>query len=257
MTNRYCYDMPVTSWSANPLKRISIHYMAYNKPCTFQVSRFDTLEFPLEKFTQSTKTRATLNDFIKKKELPVQWGGVSSQVFKPSPRVFLGLIMGLSDCSSEDYVKYDIPLLKKAISWPLTYPSHAFINLIAKKDSLGPWVYKSMAATYMLRATNSICLEEAIVKMNNLIKSKAREMGLDMEVFSGENLLLEIAHIQCLLLISASRSTMLIKSQIPKVFRIILDYDKLMSEYSKEIATFSEDVSGLSDMIEIDSGCYC
>ncbi|QBQ01766.1 nonstructural protein [Tico virus] len=204
MASKYLFDRPVVSRTSDQLKRIFVHYTAFNKVCKYPITRFMSLEVPTVYYAVVEDERPSLPDFYRMGQLPARWGfPEDSQVTKRSPRKYLGLSIGLSSLDSKDYVRFDEPLLKSAISWPLTYPSHVFLNLLVKRESMGPWMFKSICATYFCRMTNCEEIDIALVRAHKIIINEATKMGLDITQFSGENLLMEICHIQCIKLLEA------------------------------------------------------
>ncbi|AEL29660.1 nonstructural protein [Munguba virus] len=222
----FLWNLPVVRPSSCFLGLPSVNYVAFNKMATFEACKVNGAEIPLKHLKLCYDKRPTLFDFLRNREVPVSWGDhTDDQILNRSPRTFEGLMFGLSEIEEVEYGRYNEPYLKKAVSWPLSYPSHTFFNLAVRKTEMGNWLHSSMWATMMLRMSHTDNLEESIIKVRKRIIEKANDMGLDLSLFTGENLILEIAHLQCLRLIYASRKERERGVNHSKTYSIVRSYD--------------------------------
>ncbi|API68882.1 nonstructural protein [Bujaru virus] len=222
----FLHRLPVINTNSCFMGKPAVHYVDFYKRTPFEVCSVNGAEIPLKYFKASSDKRENLSEFLKRREVPLSWGlHTDSQILIRSPRVFEGLMLGLSEITDEHYGMFNEPAIKKAVSWPLTFPSHVFFTLAVKKSELGEWLHSSMWATQMLRVGMTESLEEAIPKVRKRIISKANDMGLDTRIFSGENMIMEIAHIQCLRMIYASRIERERACNHSKVYTLLRSFD--------------------------------
>ncbi|QBQ01761.1 nonstructural protein [Pena Blanca virus] len=245
----FMFKYPVVTRDSFSMGRPFVNYVSYNKATSFEVSSMIGAEFPLKIFKSSLDSRPRLQDFYSKGQMPRSWGlQYESQVSTPSPRVFEGLAFGLSRIDDANYGKFNEPLIKKAISWPLGYPSHVFFSLLVNKSDLGEWVHPSMLMTEILRLGKSLSPEESIVRVHKKILRKAHDMGLDTRIFTGENIISEIVHIQCLRMIYASRKEMCSGILHSPMYTLIRSFDCYpFTTYCPEFHFLDEDDKTIAD----------
>ncbi|AKF42393.1 NS protein [Capira virus] len=201
--NKYALELPCISMSIGPLHRPSVNYIHFNKNYNTSVSSYRGLEIPCHNLRQSLVEKRKLSYFLKDSEIPRQWGHVGSMVTMKSPSFFDTSIERISKLRMEDCLRWCEPNIKKALSWPLGYPSlkffyHSFIESYNHR-----WVDKCDFATQIVRIGGGLGLDDSILFTHSKMIGELALREISYDVLTGENLSKEIAYVQMIRMLIA------------------------------------------------------
>ncbi|AEL29692.1 nonstructural protein [Uriurana virus] len=224
--NFFAVDYPLVSFSVNKLRRIQVDYVPYCKEDRDPISLYDCLEFPVTSFTQVPGIRSKLRDYYDFNQLPVSWGPAKPGVSNESSTKFSSLISKIADLEVTDCLKHNEPNIKRALSWPYSYPSLLFFKLSAKKDDYGIWEYKGLAMTSIMRASKVTQIDRCVVFFHKKILREAMELGEPEGEYPGRDLFLECASVICVRLLRAYKYDLIYDEPHSKLLKLIREFDE-------------------------------
>ncbi|QCI62734.1 NSs [Cacao virus] len=224
--NYYMLDMPLVSYSTLNIRRIQVDYVPFNKMSVCPVSKYEDMEFEVTSYSQKPGSKNTLYDFYSVGEIPVSWGVNHPGVRLESSTKFLSLIHEISRLEINDVLKHNEPNLKRALCWPFSYPTLQFFSLIRLKDELGPWSYKGIVMTQIMRASKCTQIDRCVVNFHKRIQREALELGDDIGCYPGRNLVLEACSVICLRLLQSYRYDLEYDAPHSKLMKLVQDFDE-------------------------------
>ncbi|API68894.1 nonstructural protein [Tapara virus] len=204
----YLYDRPIIFRQSQ--EDCSVQYLAFNSFTDREVCVNNDMEIPVENYMASCAFRESLQDFYRAGTLPLKWGDEMpvNRVTKGSYRLMDGVIESLSRFSREDIIKSYLPNVQNALSWPLGYPTLDFIKACVMDTPL--YTRKSTHATLIFRTGQPAdCLDQSFVNSHRRIVMESVTRGFDVKTFTGQNLVRDIASLQCVRVLNAYQADLL------------------------------------------------
>ncbi|QCI62752.1 NSs [Itaporanga virus] len=153
---------------------------------------------PLKFVSLSRKKFMNLKEFYDRDTLPLLWGDCKgSQVMGPSLNCFDEMIKMLASIPLNDFLAPSRGHTAHGISWPTGSPDLNYI-VYSSKD-INPESYYSrchVASMLMNGAKGNPSLDLACVALHKKIRKAAADMGVSPELFSGRNLVKDVACVQ-------------------------------------------------------------
>ncbi|AEL29651.1 nonstructural protein [Sandfly fever Naples virus] len=202
-TNHFAREIPIISHSVGPLHRVSVDYIPFGKKYDCPVSLYKGAEIPVHSLSQSAVERNKLLYFLDEGLLPKSWGFTNSFVLMKSPEFFDTTIERLSDLRIESCLKWCEPNIKKALSWPLGYPSFKFFQLSMLKSYEHNWLAKCDFATQVMRIGQGLGLDDSLRNLYKFMLNELSDREISSLIFTGQNIEKEIAYIQIIRMMTA------------------------------------------------------
>ncbi|AKF42391.1 NS protein [Campana virus] len=228
--NNYALQIPCISSSVGPLSRQSVQYIPFNKQYHCPVSNYRGLEVPVHNLKQSSDVKSKLSGFFKDYQIPHMWGSSYSQVTQYSPVFFDVTIERISELSIETCLRWCEPNIKKALSWPLGYPSLKFFYHSNIDSYSLNWCKKCDFATQLLRIGGGLGLDDSLFFTYSKILSELSLRQIPSEVFSGYNISKEIAYVQILRMLTALEFDLSDDCCQSPLFHILLSQKTVISD---------------------------
>ncbi|AKF42366.1 NS protein [Buenaventura virus] len=201
--NYYALQIPCFTMSVGPLSRQSVQYVPFNKQYNCPVSNYRGMEVPVHHLRQSFESKRKLSYFLKDFQIPLTWGSMDSQVTQKSPEFFDTTIDRISELDIKTCLRWCEPNIKKALSWPLGYPSLKFFYHSHVDSYCFNWSKKCDFATQLMRMGGGMGLDDSLLFSYSKIVGELSLRQIPYEVLTGYNISKEIAYIQVIRMLTA------------------------------------------------------
>ncbi|AKF42382.1 NS protein [Punta Toro virus] len=201
--NYYARELPVMSTSPDQLKRVTVDFVPFGKRHNAPVSLYKGMEIPLHNLRQSVIAKNRLITFLNNYDLPKEWGYGQGLVIKASPSFFDVTIARISMLDIKDALKWCEPNIKRALSWPLTYPTLKFFEFSTLDGYQLNWEKKCDFATQICRVGKGLGLDDSLMLTYKTMMRELSVRNIPAEVFTGQAIEKEIAYIQLIRLMTA------------------------------------------------------
>ncbi|QEI46452.1 nonstructural protein NSS [Rio Grande virus] len=241
MENYYIHDMPFVRRTGG---RASVHFRASLSYIEWPVANYYGMEFPIKHYQVDLVSRARFNEFFDRGFLPLRISSEADSQVPVSPPEPEGIFEFLACQTEESISSANEEYMLEAISWPLGRPSLGFFRHYYNRGTRRSWIQRSMLASDLLNASGYDCLCCAFPKVYSNVLSIAQRMDLDLNLFTGNDIVKEICHIQCVKMMKAALMERSMGTQLSPSTELILtamgeatgDRDPIMEELLKETA---------------------
>ncbi|AEB70978.1 nonstructural protein [Durania virus] len=203
----YLFDTPVIVRPNGYFDReVYVTYMAHNKYCEHTVSVHNCMEIPVRNFGVSMLHKESFSDFYILGLFPFRWGDKmgNSRVTRESFPFMKELLADICKMHDSEFFRSFLPNIKKALSWPLGYPSLDFIRMTDPDNSMPHFREISNNATLIMQMGQpAIDLDQGFVNAHKRIVMESITRGFGHKDFPGKNLIFEVASLQCVRMLNA------------------------------------------------------
>lgn len=200
----FMYDHPNHYGDGSDRSSIII-FEAYNKRQKYELVRYKNIEIQCITMKPSDDCRQNLSHFYSRGEFPRKWGYSDGQVESPEFQLFDDFIKNLVQLKDSEYNLPSSINAMEALKWPTRYFS-TFVFRFCSQNHQPSNFTKNVEATILLQSVGKVMpLEALIIRTHRKIVREAAILGMPTEVFTGLNLIKEIAAIQCVRLMNACK----------------------------------------------------
>ncbi|AEB70974.1 nonstructural protein [Armero virus] len=234
----YLFDTPVIVRPNGYFDReVYVTYMAHNKYCEHPVSVHNCMEIPVKNFGVSLLHKESLSDFYILGLLPFRWGDRmgNSRVTRDSFPFMKDLLKDISDMHDSEFFRSFLPNVKKALSWPLGYPTLEFIRMTKSDLNLPHFKEISANATLIMQMGQpALDLDQGFVNAHKRIVMESITRGFGHKDFPGKNMIFEVASLQCVRLLNAVPADLLY-CQVPNsLTAIVMKHRSILEDHPQQ-----------------------